>query len=392
MIKFKQYHSLSIIFILLCFVPSIQAATEAEVEQFRISNRQGDAVITRRDYEHTFNSLMKEAKYGDPFSQYVVGEYFEFGLTGKIDLAKALEWYMASAVQGYARAQKKIGLFSINGKGGLHKSEKEARPWLEKAAAQNDADAQFELGISMCYSKLLPLDCKNGIELLKAAASSKEVINVRARYILGDIFYFGINGHKNINEAVKWFKLSAERHNADALFMLGKIYEFGDEGIQQDAIKSIGYYTDAANKGHTESQYYLGYHYLLKEDYVKALELFNRAAESNYKEAFFALGVMHDKGFGVLADTRKAFGYYLNSAQLKHAPAQLAVAIMYENGWGTNKDLITAYAWYACGDKIQNNDHVQQRMLSISSTFTADSRVKAMELADEYLRNYGTNL
>jgi hypothetical protein len=375
---------------LLCFTHSTQAVTEAEVDQFKLDNRHGDVVITRRDYEKSFNQVMKEAQSGDRLSQYVLAEYYEFGLTGKIDLVKSLEWYMKSANQGYTRSQKKVALFYINGKGGIDKSERDARIWLEKAVAQNDTDAQFELGISLCYSKTLPLDCIRGIELLKAAGLSKDEISYRALYVLGDIYYFGINVPKNNVEAVKWFKLSADHNNADALFMLAKIYEFGGDGIQPDSKKSIENYTAASRKGHTESQYYLGYYYLAQNNYESALKWFSRAAESNNREALFALGIMHEKGLGVEKDSHKAFEYYLSAAQLKNPSAQIAVAIMYENGWGPSKDLIEAFAWYSCSNTLQSNEQVQQQLYAINSTLTESTRSKAMDRAKDYSRKFGT--
>ena len=77
---------------------------------------------------------------------------------------------------------------------GVPQSDTEAVKWLRKAAAQGDADAQFNLGLMYDMGEGVP---------------------------------------ENDAEAVHWFRKAAEQGDADAQFYLGRIYFLG-EGVTED--------------------------------------------------------------------------------------------------------------------------------------------------------------
>lgn len=49
------------------------------------------------------------AEQGDPESQYKVAQRYEFGDQVRRDYSEAIKWYNASANQGYAPAQSRLG-------------------------------------------------------------------------------------------------------------------------------------------------------------------------------------------------------------------------------------------------------------------------------------------
>ncbi|MEQ1584169.1 MAG: tetratricopeptide repeat protein, partial [Candidatus Nitrotoga sp.] len=61
------------------------------------------------------------------------------------DYKEAVKWYRLAAAQGDAVAQYNLGLSYALGQGVLQ-DYKEAVKWYRLAAAQGDADAQFRLG------------------------------------------------------------------------------------------------------------------------------------------------------------------------------------------------------------------------------------------------------
>jgi TPR repeat protein len=63
------------------------------------------------------------------------------------DEVEAVKWYRKAAEQNDAEAQYNLGLCYANGQG-VAKDEAEAVKWYRKAAEQNDADAQYNLGLS----------------------------------------------------------------------------------------------------------------------------------------------------------------------------------------------------------------------------------------------------
>ena len=62
---------------------------------------------------------------------------------------EAVKWYRKAAEQNLAEAQYNLGIYYATGQG-VAKDEVEAVKWWRKAAEQNIADAQCDLG--RCYA------------------------------------------------------------------------------------------------------------------------------------------------------------------------------------------------------------------------------------------------
>jgi TPR repeat protein len=76
----------------------------------------------------------------------------------------------------------------------------------------------------------------------------------------------------------------------------------------------------AADKGHVEAIYNLGYMYAsgrgVKQDYKKAAEFCQKAADMGYMKAQYDLGVMYENEIGVKQDYAKAEKFYKKAADL----------------------------------------------------------------------------
>ena len=66
---------------------------------------------------------------------------------------------------------------------------------------------------------------------------------------LGFMYRYGIGVPENDAEAVKWFRLGAEQGSAAAQHSLGFMYEKGD-GVPQNNIRAYVWYSVAATQGH----------------------------------------------------------------------------------------------------------------------------------------------
>ena len=60
---------------------------------------------------------------------------------------EAVKWFRKAAEQNYARAQYNLGVCYAKGQG-VAKDEAEAVKWYRKAAEQNYAEAQCNLGVA----------------------------------------------------------------------------------------------------------------------------------------------------------------------------------------------------------------------------------------------------
>src|SRR6266481_3770679 len=128
---------------------------------------------------------------------------------------KVLAEIRAGADKGDAKAQYELARAFFSGTLGVAKDEAEAVKWFRKAAEQNVADAQYNLGV--CYA--------NGQGVTEDAA-----------------------------EAVKWFRKAAEQNLADAQYNLGVCYDSG-EGVAKDEVEAYKWWLLAAGQGNDDAKY-----------------------------------------------------------------------------------------------------------------------------------------
>ena len=94
-------------------------------------------------------NIRARAEIGDAQSQFELGGAFYSGTLGVAkDYAQAVKWNRKAAEQNYAPAQYNMGICYGEGQG-VAKNEVEAMKWYRKAAEQNYAPAQYNLGA--CY-------------------------------------------------------------------------------------------------------------------------------------------------------------------------------------------------------------------------------------------------
>ena len=74
------------------------------------------------------------------------------------------------AAQGDAEAQTELGVTYIAGNG-VPKNAAQAVAWFQKAAAQDEAAAQFNLGISYARGEGVPQDDAQAVEWIQKAAA-----------------------------------------------------------------------------------------------------------------------------------------------------------------------------------------------------------------------------
>ena len=122
-------------------------------------------------------------------------------------------------------------------------------------------------------------------------------------------------------------------------------------------------------------------------DYATALREWRPLAERGNRGAQNNLGVMYERGDGVLKDYKEAVKWYRKAANQGNASAQNNLGVMYENGQGVLKDKVQAHMWYnlasISGDKYasKNRDALEKKM-------TASQIEKATDLAREWLRKH----
>ena len=93
---------------------------------------------------------------------------------------------------------------------------------------------------------------------------------------------------QDYQEAMKWYRLSAEQGNAVSQAKLGWMYTKG-EGANQDYQKAVKWYRLSAEQGNAIAQYNIGAMYAMgndvSQDYARAYMWFSLAASNGGRNA-----------------------------------------------------------------------------------------------------------
>jgi TPR repeat protein len=155
------------------------------------------------------------------------------------------------------------------------------------------------------------------------------------------------------------FQTGAVRGNAASMTNLGLLYANG-QGVAQDYVKARQWYEKAADKGNADAMTNLGALYDngqgVAQDYVKAREWLEKAADKGNTGAMNGLGVLYDKGHGVAQDYVKAREWFEKAAAKGNAIAGYNLGWLYHNGFGVAQDYVNAREWYEKAAEKGNAD------------------------------------
>jgi len=186
-----------------------------------------------------------KAEEGDARSQYRLGAAFDQGsLSVTKDEVEAVKWYRKAAEQDFAPAQCDLGFSYANGQG-VAKDAVEAVRWTRKAAEQNLARAQYNLGVWYADGEGVAEDQAEAVKWYRKAAEQKFAA---AQCRLGDCYQFGQGVAKDAVEAVKWFRKAAEQNHTEAQCALGFCY-FHGLGVAEDKVEGYKWFLLAAGQG-----------------------------------------------------------------------------------------------------------------------------------------------
>ena len=160
----------------------------------------------------------------------------------------------------------------------------------------------------------------------------------------------GITVYKrgNYEEAVKWYRKSADQGDASAQNKLGECYYYG-HGVSQSYVNAIKWYQKSANQGYASAQYNLGVCYYngygVSQSYVDAVKWYRKSANQGNASAQYNLGYCYEKGCGVPQSYVDAVRCYQISASQGDAAAQYNLGYCYFHGIGVFKQEVTGLNW-----------------------------------------------
>lgn len=260
-------------------------------------------------------TLMLKAKSGEAEAQNALGEAYYDGKGVTENLTEAVKWFTKAAEQENAKAQYNLGICYYYGYGVQYRDRREAVKWYTRAAEQGNADAQNDLGY--CYE-------------------------------------FGEGVDKNLKEAVKWYTKAAEQGLPMAQCNLGVCYKYGN-GVEKNFEEAVKWYTKAANQEYAQAQYNLALSYDKGEGVAKndseAMKWYLKAVKNNYPQAAYYYGAMllaGNKQKGITKNIPEGVKYLRKAADLKNLDAiNSLVGAYYSKMTGENDFGISKYLSYA---------------------------------------------
>jgi uncharacterized protein len=229
------------LFVFASLIPAVAFAAAEPTDE-------GAKAYQKGDFFNAEKLLRPLADQGNPKAEYYMGFLYAQGNGVSQSMDKAIDWWKKAAAQNYAPAELNLGMVYESGQGGIEKNPQEAANWYRKAAALGDTQAETSLG---------------------------------------DMYVTGRGVAKDPREAAKLYKAAVAKGYAPAFASFGYLYETG-AGVPKDPVKAHMYYNVAAatstgsvadkatsNRDRVAAT-------LSKEDFAKARTLAHACMSSNY--------------------------------------------------------------------------------------------------------------
>jgi TPR repeat protein len=182
-------------------------------------------------------------------------------------------------------------------------------------SSADEAPALYESGLSFYNEKRF----EEALVKFRAAASMG---HGGAMNSIGFAFYFGDGVQKDIAEARRWFKTSAETGEPRALRNLAIVFRSGvpEAGINVDHVEAMRLMRMAADAGLTNAMYDLAV-WLREANDPAALEWFMKGADAGDVECMTMVGELHRIGAcGLQQDYSNALPWFERAAAKGDAP------------------------------------------------------------------------
>lgn len=235
---------------------------------------------------------------------------------------------------------------------------------LKQLAQAGDARAQYKLGSLYCDGERVQKNMAEGFRwYLMAAQQGLVAAQVNAAWM----YETGNGVLKDDRQAAEWYQKAAEQADTFAQYRLSWHYRNG-EGVPQDLALSLRWLEQAAKAGNPDAQFDLAYAYhagvngMVEQNFERAAEWYQKAADGGHAIAWSNLGVLYRQGTGVPQSTAKAVACYEKASKMGSAIASANLAHLYINGEGVPQDMLRALELYrkAAQSDPQYQQHVRE--------------------------------
>lgn len=284
---------------------------------------------------------------GTPLAQYRYGRVLIEGRGGPRDPMGAVAWLEKAVAQNHAEAATLLArIYLSNVPGGPERDPARAAELLTRAATRGDAAAQYLLGLLYQNGEGVARDGEAAFNWLLAAAEQQ---HPEAQTALAQLYLAAPEGERNVEEGLRWLREAASVGVADAQLRLAMLLDDPDSGAT-NRTEALDWFRRAAEQGAPLAQRMLGTRYLqgdgVEADPQEAFRWLTRAAEAGDAGAMTNLGYAFASGTGTAQDLGQAARWYNMAAEHGLGRAMVALGRLVETGSGVTADFDAAVALY----------------------------------------------
>ncbi|MEW6322193.1 MAG: tetratricopeptide repeat protein [Acidobacteriota bacterium] len=283
----------------------------------------GRALIGVGEAERGRREFVEAADLGYRAAADALGDIYAVGAGVAVDAERALYWWTKAAEAGHVAAMKKAARTIADSSSG-DASNALALRWTERAASTGDAEAMELRGaLAIHFTGQVSREAREWLE--KAAALGRPT----ATFLLGLMFLNGAGVERDMRRGVELLQAAAEAGEAAAMNTLGRAYAEG-WGVAKDREKALLWYRRSAERGNIDGMKSLGTELKFRTEYSEAIHWLRRASEAGQHQATANLGVSYEYGHGIAVDLREAERLYRLAADNGIASAMLSLGRLHE--------------------------------------------------------------
>lgn len=266
-------------------------------------------------------------------------------------------------------AQFLLGKRYLHGNG-VDQSYTLAAKWLTRAADQDHTNAQYEKGLLYKEGNGVKRDYQSAYDCFLKAAQKK---HTKAMFELGNYYFYGLDGPIDKERAKLWYMKAAKNNHTEAQLQVDKILNGNSliTSVAEPAVKKIikpakkltllapdtkpSETTPKAKPASSENQ-----------QLVKYLKAYPSAPDITKPDLQYQVGLLYLNGQGLKQNTIKAIYWFEKAAEKKYAKAQFELGMIYAKGIGVDTNHFEAHKWLS---KAARNglDNAKEELISLTA-------------------------
>lgn len=204
---------------------------------------------------------------------------------------EGVKWDRIAAEKGEPHAKVNLAVALLEGRV-VERNQIEGIKWLREAAEYGIVEGQMRLGMVYEHESGVPQDYMEALKwYLTAGLKDAGKPSSDAQWHLWRLYSEGKGVKQNEAIANRWLIRSADNGHSIAQLELGRHYKVGHCGFKRDVNQALKYFLLSANQGNAGAQYDLfemymwGWDNALKQDTKKANHWIRKAAENGHPMA-----------------------------------------------------------------------------------------------------------